>query len=135
MGPRGASEDRPRVGRWMAQTIFITGASSGIGLATARLFQERGWNVAATMRDPSRAGDWIKKDRTVGLRLNVTDIESIRTAMERAIAEFGGVDVLVNNAGYGAVGPFEASTPEQIERQIGTNVIGVMNVTREFLPH
>jgi NAD(P)-dependent dehydrogenase (short-subunit alcohol dehydrogenase family) len=119
----------------MAQTIFITGASSGIGLATARLFQERGWNVAATMRDPGRAGDWIKKDRTVGLRLDVTDIESIRAAKERAIAEFGGVDVLVNNAGYGAVGPFEASTPEHVERQIGTNVIGVMNVTREFLPH
>ncbi len=119
----------------MTQTIFITGASSGIGLATARLFQERGWNVAATMRNPDRAGDWIKQDRTLGLRLDVTERESIQAAMDQAIAHFGGVNVLVNNAGYGTVGPFEASTPEQVERQIATNVIGVMNVTRAFLPH
>jgi NAD(P)-dependent dehydrogenase (short-subunit alcohol dehydrogenase family) len=119
----------------MTQTVFITGASSGIGLTTARLFQERGWNVAATMRNPQQMGDWIKQDRTLGLRLDVTDGESIRAATEQAIAHFGGVDVLVNNAGYGMVGPFEASTPEQVDRQIATNVTGLMNVTRAFLPH
>jgi NAD(P)-dependent dehydrogenase (short-subunit alcohol dehydrogenase family) len=119
----------------MTRTVFITGASSGIGLATARLFQERGWNVAATMRNPDRAGDWIKQDRTLGLRLDVTDCENIRAAMDQAVAHFGAVDVLVNNAGYGTLGPFEASTPEQVERQIATNVIGLMNVTRAFLHH
>jgi len=118
----------------MTQTVFITGASSGIGRSTARLFQERGWNVATTMRNPDQAGDWIKQDRTLGLRLDVTDGESIRDAMDRAVSHFGAVDVLVNNAGYGTVGPFEASTPEQIERQIATNVTGLMNVTRTFLP-
>ncbi len=61
----------------MTKTVFITGASSGIGRSTARLFQERGWNVAATMRNPDQAGDWIKQDRTLGLRLDVTDGESI----------------------------------------------------------
>jgi NAD(P)-dependent dehydrogenase (short-subunit alcohol dehydrogenase family) len=119
----------------MAQTIFITGASSGIGRATAQLFQQRGWNVAATMRNPDQAGDWIKQDRTLGLRLDVTDGPSIQAAMDAAIARFGGVDVLVNNAGYGAIGPFEASTPEQVERQFATNVFGLMDVTRTFLPH
>jgi len=119
----------------MTQTVFITGASSGIGRSTARLFQERGWNVAASMRSPDQAGDWIKQDRTLGLRLDVTDGESIRAAMDRAVTYFGAVDVLVNNAGYGTVGPFEASTPEQVERQIATNVTGLMNVTRAFLPH
>ncbi len=119
----------------MTQTVFITGASSGIGRSTARLFQERGWNVAATMRSPDHAGDWIKQDRTLGLRLDVTDGESIRVAIDRAVSQFGAVDVLVNNAGYGTVGPFEASTPEQVERQIATNVTGLMNVTRAFLSH
>ena len=119
----------------MTQTVFITGASSGIGRATARFFHDHGWNVAATMRHPDQAGDWIKQERTLGLRLDVTDGESIRDATARAISHFGAVDVLVNNAGYGAVGPFEASTPEQIERQIATNVTGLMNVTRAFLPH
>jgi len=119
----------------MTQTVFITGASSGIGRSTAQLFQERGWNVAATMRNPDQAGDWLKGDRALALRLDVTDAHSIRAATEQAIAHFGAVDVLVNNAGYGAVGPFEASTPEQVERQIATNVTGFMNVTRAFLPH
>lgn len=119
----------------MTQTMFITGASSGIGRATAQLFQQRGWNVAATMRHPDQAGDWIKLDRTLGLRLDVTDGPSIQAALDAAIARFGAVDVLVNNAGYGTVGPFEASTPEQVERQFDTNVFGLMNVTRAFLPH
>jgi NAD(P)-dependent dehydrogenase (short-subunit alcohol dehydrogenase family) len=119
----------------MTQTVFITGASSGIGRSTAQLFLARGWNVAATMRNPEKAGDRLTGDRDLALRLDVTDGESIRAATEQAIAHFGAVDVLVNNAGYGAVGPFEASTPEQVDRQIATNVTGLMNVTRAFLPH
>jgi NAD(P)-dependent dehydrogenase (short-subunit alcohol dehydrogenase family) len=119
----------------MTQTVFITGASSGIGRSTAQLFLERGWNVAATRRNPDQAVGWLTGDRALALRLDVTDIESIRTATEQAIAHFGAVDVLVNNAGYGTVGPFEASTPEQVDRQIATNVTGLMNVTRAFLSH
>jgi NAD(P)-dependent dehydrogenase (short-subunit alcohol dehydrogenase family) len=119
----------------MAQTVFITGASSGIGKATAEWFQGQGWNVAATMRKPEAAGDWARRERTSVLRLDVTDVPSVEAARDRAIEEFGAVDVIVNNAGYGLVGPFEASTTEQVARQIETNVIGVMNVTRAFLPH
>jgi NAD(P)-dependent dehydrogenase (short-subunit alcohol dehydrogenase family) len=119
----------------MTQTVFITGASSGIGRSTALYFLERGWNVAATMRSPDKAGDCLKGDRALALRLDVTDGESIRAATEQAITRFGAADVLVNNAGYGTVGPFEASTPEQVDRQIATNVTGLMNVTRALLPH
>jgi NAD(P)-dependent dehydrogenase (short-subunit alcohol dehydrogenase family) len=82
------------------------------------------------MRNPEKAGDWLTGDRALALRLDVTDGEGIRAATEQAITRFGAVDVLVDNAGYGAVGPFEASTPEQVDRQIATNLTGLMNVTR-----
>jgi NAD(P)-dependent dehydrogenase (short-subunit alcohol dehydrogenase family) len=68
-------------------------------------------------------------------RLDVTDIDSIKQAIEGALTKFGRIDAVVNNAGYGLVGAFEASTPEQIERQFQTNVFGVMNVCREILPY
>lgn len=116
-------------------TVFITGASSGIGQATARLFQERGWNVVATMRSPEKAGAWTQQERTLCTRLDVLDLPSIQAAVQAALDRFGQIEVLVNNAGYGVVGPFEASTPEQVERQLATNVAGLMNVTRELLPH
>jgi NAD(P)-dependent dehydrogenase (short-subunit alcohol dehydrogenase family) len=119
----------------MTKTVFITGSSSGIGQATAEFFQQQGWNVAATMRNPEKAKGWINQANTIGLRLDVTDISSIRDALKEAVAKFGAIDVLVNNAGYGLVGPFEASTPEQVDRQISTNVTGLMNVTREIIPH
>ena len=92
---------------------------------------ERGGDHA----QPGPGGRWLTGDRALALRLDVTDGESIRAATDQAIAHFGAVDVLVNNAGYGTVGPFEASTPEQVDRQIATNVTGLMNVTRAFLPH
>jgi short-subunit dehydrogenase len=117
------------------KTVFITGASSGIGQATALLFQEKGWNVVATMRSPEKAAALMKHDRTLVLRLDVTDIHSIQASLQEAITRFGAIDVLVNNAGFGLVGPFEASTPEQVERQMATNVTGLMNVTREILHH
>jgi NAD(P)-dependent dehydrogenase (short-subunit alcohol dehydrogenase family) len=119
----------------MTKTALITGSSSGIGRATAQYFQRQGWNVAATMRDPEKAGAWVNQPGTIVLPLDVNDIESIRSACREAISRFGAIDVLVNNAGYGLVGPFEASTPGQVERQVATNVIGLMNVTREIIPH
>jgi NAD(P)-dependent dehydrogenase (short-subunit alcohol dehydrogenase family) len=119
----------------MTKTVLITGASTGIGAATAQHFQRQGWNVAATMRTPEKAGDWTRQERVLPLRLDVTDPASIRQAIGQALARFGAIDVLVNNAGYGLVGPFEASTPEQVDRQMATNVTGLMNVTREVLPH
>ena len=119
----------------MEKVILITGASSGIGNETAKLFQSKNWKVAATMRDPGKAEDLQKIVDIECLRLDVTDPDSIRTAIARAIEIFGRIDVVVNNAGYALFGPFEASSSEQIERQYETNVLGVMNVCREILPY
>ena len=117
------------------RTVFITGASSGIGAASARLFAERGWNVLATMRSPEGAAGLDASDKVALLRLDVTDPTSIREAVAAAIGRFGSVDVVVNNAGFAAVGPFEASTADQVQRQFATNVFGLMDVTRAWLPH
>ncbi|MGH9706413.1 MAG: SDR family NAD(P)-dependent oxidoreductase, partial [Candidatus Acidiferrales bacterium] len=117
-----------------AQTILITGASTGIGRATAEHFAARGWQVAATMRSPEKAADWASGARMICLRLDVTQPDTIRQALDETFARFGPIDAVVNNAGYGLVGPFECSTPAQEERQIQTNLVGVMNVVREILP-
>ncbi len=118
----------------MPQTIFITGASTGIGRASALYFRDKGWNVAATMRNPAEHAD-LAAEKVLTCALDVTQPATIRPAMEQALKAFGHIDVLVNNAGYGTFGPFEAATNEQIERQYATNVTGLMYVTREFLPH
>lgn len=117
------------------KTVFITGASSGIGKVAAEYFARKGWNVAATMRRPENAEKFLKASNIRLYPLDVTQPESIRTALASCIRDFGGLDVVVNNAGYGAIGVFEKATPEQIRRQFDTNVFGVMNVIREVLPH
>jgi len=116
-------------------TVFITGASSGIGRETAKYFQKKGWNVVATMRDPQAEKELSNLSNTIVVKCDVTDQESIGSAIAEGIASFGKIDVIVNNAGYYAVGPLEAATDEQIRRQIETNLIGSINVVREILPH
>lgn len=118
----------------MTKTIFITGASSGIGKTTALHFHERGWNVVATLRDPARAGDLATLPGVLVTRLDVTEPATITAAVEAAMARFGGIDVLVNNAGYGAYGPLEAFDTDGIRRQFDTNVIGLLEVTKAVLP-
>ena len=119
----------------MSKTILITGASSGIGKATAALFQEKGWNVVATMRTPEKDQDLAKRDTVLVTRLDVTDPASIAAAVDAGIGRFGRIDVLVNNAGYGAYGPLEAFSMDKIRRQFDTNVIGLLEVTKALLPH
>ncbi|MBW4419556.1 MAG: SDR family oxidoreductase [Myxacorys californica WJT36-NPBG1] len=119
----------------MTKTVLITGASSGIGLATVLKFQQQGWNVIATMRSLEKAGKFAALGNVYCLGLDVTDQNSTETAVSEALEKVGDVDVLVNNAGYSLVGAFEACTPEQIQRQFETNVFGLMNVTRSLLPH
>jgi NAD(P)-dependent dehydrogenase (short-subunit alcohol dehydrogenase family) len=116
-------------------TVLITGASSGIGKAAALLFQRRGWNVVATMRSPEKAPDLHGLERLLCLRLDVTEPASIETAIAQAIEKFGMIDVVVNNAGYALMGPFESCTLDQIRRQFETNVFGLMAVSQAVLPH
>lgn len=117
------------------RTVLITGASTGIGKATAEYFANRGWNVAATMRSPEKAQFRnTNANRIRVFRLDVTDDASIASAVTDVIAVFGRIDCLVNNAGYGLIGLFEAMSPEQVRRQFETNVLGLMSVTRAVIP-
>ncbi|MFN3256456.1 MAG: SDR family oxidoreductase [Ilumatobacter sp.] len=115
------------------KTVLITGASSGIGHATAQHFHQHGWNVVATMRTPDDS-ELHQLDNTLVTRLDVTDIDSIDTAVQAALDRFGGIDVLVNNAGYDTFGPLEAVPRDAMVRQIDTNLVGVLDVTRAVLP-
>jgi NAD(P)-dependent dehydrogenase (short-subunit alcohol dehydrogenase family) len=111
------------------KTVLITGCSSGYGLETARHFHAQGWNVVATMRTP-REHVLPRSDRLHVVSLDVTKPESIAPALQAS----GPVDVLVNNAGIGVVGAFEA-TPIATTREVfETNTFGVMAMVQAVLP-
>jgi len=117
-----------------ARSIFVTGAASGIGRATALLFAERGWRVIGTMRHPEHGSDLAGAERVTVLPLDVTDAAEIEATARRALA-LSPVDVLFNNAGYGLAGPLEGTSDEQIRREIDTNLLGSIHVIRAALPH
>jgi NAD(P)-dependent dehydrogenase (short-subunit alcohol dehydrogenase family) len=119
----------------MSKTILITGASSGIGKATAIHFQEQGWNVIATMRTPEKETELNQLEHVQLEKLDVLDVASIGQAIANGISRFGKIDALLNNAGYGAYGPLESFPRENIIRQFNTNVIGLMDVTKAIIPH
>ena len=119
----------------MSKTILITGASSGIGKETAKLFQSKGWNVVATMRNPEKETELNQLTNTLVVKLDVLDLDSITNAIAHGVQKFGSIDVLVNNAGYGAYGTLESFPREKVLRQFNTNVIGLLDVTRAILPH
>ena len=111
------------------KTVLITGCSSGYGLATARHFHAQGWNVIATMRTP-RQDVLPRSQRLRVLALDVTKSESIATVLEAC----GPIDVLVNNAGIGVVGAFEATPMNTVREVFETNTFGVMAMTQAVLP-
>jgi short-subunit dehydrogenase len=119
----------------MNKTILITGASSGIGKASARKFASIGWNVIATMRRPECEEELTKLPNVLVTRLDVQDCESIEKAIAAGADRFGKIDILMNNAGQAVMGTFEAATPEQVRHQFEVNVFGLMNVTKAMLPH
>lgn len=110
-------------------TVLITGCSSGFGLETARLFLQRGWNVVATMRNPHKEV-LPESDALRILPLDVTDASSIGTLVEEA----GEIDVLVNNAGIGAVAPIELTDAALARQLFDTNMLGTLSVMRAYLP-
>lgn len=111
------------------KTALITGSSSGYGLETARHFHAQGWNVIATMRTP-REDALPRSERLRVLALDVTKPESIAAALEAA----GPIDVLVNNAGIGVVGAFEATPMTTVREVFETNTFGVMAMTQAVIP-
>jgi NAD(P)-dependent dehydrogenase (short-subunit alcohol dehydrogenase family) len=111
------------------KTVLITGSSSGYGLETARFFHAKGWNVIATMRNP-RPGILPQSDRIRLVALDVTDRVSIAAALEAS----GPIDVLVNNAGVGVVGAFEATPMAHIRKIFETNTFGTMAMTQAVIP-
>ncbi len=119
----------------MAKTTLITGCSAGIGKSGARFFEEKGWNVIATMRSPEKGQDLEKYENIDVQKLDVTDPSGIQETVNHAIEQYQKIDVLVNNAGYGVFGAFEAASDEMVKKQYDTNVFGVMNVIKALLPH
>lgn len=124
----------------MARTVLITGAGSGIGLGTALVLAERGFDVYAAVYDLSQEPDVRKAAAERGVRLevlplDVTDPDSIERAVARIVEERGRIDVVVNSAGLGLRGFFEDLDDAEIRTLYDVNVFGIMNVTRAVLPH
>ena len=116
------------------KTIVITGASSGIGKETAVLFAEKGWKVAATVRNPEFSQFAGHKNITTYL-LDVKDKNSIESCIGKIISDFGKIDVMVNNAGIYTTGPLESAPDKTIEDIIDTNIKGVLYTAKAILNH
>lgn len=115
-------------------SVLVTGASSGIGRATVVACAARGWRVAATMRTPADAGDLAATPGVTVLPLDVTDPDSVTSAVAAAVSICGRLDAVVNNAGYAVDGVFESLDDDVVRRQFDTNVFGLMRVTRAVIP-
>jgi len=115
---------------------FITGCSTGFGRALAQRVLDRGWSAVVTARDVDRVRDLVDGHdrRALPLALDVTDPEQVASAVRAAQSEFGGVDVLVNNAGYGYQSSVEEGEEDQIRAQFDANVFGLFAMTRAVLP-
>ena len=115
---------------------FITGTSSGLGRAIAEEVLSQGFRVVATARKPEVLQDLVEKhpETVRAIKLDVTNLQDVKSSIEKAVKEFGRIDVVVNNAGYGLVGAIEEAADENVKHQFDTNVFGVLNVTREVLP-
>jgi NAD(P)-dependent dehydrogenase (short-subunit alcohol dehydrogenase family) len=119
----------------VSKVVLITGCSSGIGKASAKLFANQGWSVVATLRKPEVATELATLPNVLLARLDVQDYDSIVTAVSDGIARFGHIDAVVNNAGFGLSGVFEATPRDNVIEQFDINVFGVMDVIRAILPH
>jgi NAD(P)-dependent dehydrogenase (short-subunit alcohol dehydrogenase family) len=120
----------------MSKVWMITGASRGLGAHIALAALSVGDRVVVTARRIETLDSLFPDtlENVLKVALDVTRPEQAQAAVAAALAHFGQIDVLVNNAGYGQLGPFETNAPEDVERQFATNVFGVMNVCRAVLP-
>lgn len=120
-----------------SKTWFITGCSSGFGYELAQILLEAGHRVVVTARNIETVRPFERRfaERALCLALDVTSSEQITAAVTQAIRHFGGIDVLVNNAGYGLIGAVEESTDAEARALFDTNFFGLLDVTRALLPH
>jgi len=116
---------------------FITGASKGLGLILAKKLLEKGYRVVAATRNPESLMEEIGLASEVFLPLavDITDDQDVKNALEKSVAHFGRVDVIVNNAGYGQIGTLEELTDEESRENFNVNVFGMLNVIRHSMPH
>jgi NAD(P)-dependent dehydrogenase (short-subunit alcohol dehydrogenase family) len=120
----------------MAKTVFITGASRGFGKLWTEAFLKRGDKVAASARNITALDDLVEKygDNILPVQLDVTNREQVQQAVDTIQQHFGGIDILINNAGYGLFGTVEETTEEQARAQMETNFFGLLWVTQAVLP-
>jgi NADP-dependent 3-hydroxy acid dehydrogenase YdfG len=116
------------------KAIFITGSSSGLGRATAKLFAAKGWKVIASMRDPNEEKELAKTAGVTLIALDITEAQKIERVVQEVVGSVG-VDVVFNNAGYGLAGALEGLTDEQIHRMVNTNMLGAIRTTKAFIPY
>jgi NAD(P)-dependent dehydrogenase (short-subunit alcohol dehydrogenase family) len=121
----------------MTKHWFITGVSTGFGKHLADLALAQGDKVAATFRQQDQADEFTQKAGAngIGLVADVADEAAVKKAVADAIASLGHLDVIVNNAGYGSMGPIEEVPDEEVQRQFDINVFGPLRVIRAVLPH
>ena len=121
----------------MDKVWLVTGSASGLGRNIAEAVLESGDRLIATARDPRRLDDLVNKfgERVRAVSLDVADEHAAQAAVQAALDAFGRLDVVVNNAGFGDIAPFEQLSAERFKAVIDTNFYGVVNVTRAAVPH
>jgi NAD(P)-dependent dehydrogenase (short-subunit alcohol dehydrogenase family) len=119
------------------KTWFITGTSQGIGLILVKQLLAQGFNVVATARniESLKTAVGSSSDQFLPLQVNLISEESVKQAVNLAIEQFGSIEYLVNNAGYGLIGGIEESSDAEVRANFDVNVFGLLNVTRAILPH
>lgn len=115
---------------------FITGCSSGFGREIAQAVLARGWRAVVTARDPGTVGDLVSAhpERALSLKLDVISPESVAAAVAQAKAEFGRIDVLVNNAGYGYLSAIEEGEDDEVRAMFEVNFFGAVSTIKAVLP-
>src|SRR5271168_162290 len=121
----------------MDKVWLVTGSASGLGRNIAEAVLESGDRLVATARDPRRLDDLVNRfgERVRAVALDVADESASQAAVQVALDAFGRLDVVVNNAGFGDIAPFEQLSAERFKAVIDTNFYGVVNVTRAAVPH
>ncbi len=120
----------------MSRTIIISGVSSGIGKATAHLLLKNGYRVAGLSRRTSKSEDILNEfpDRFLNLEADVTDVDSLKVAVDKVQEKFGQIDALINNAGVGHLGKIETAKLEEWHNMFDVNVNGLLSLTHICIP-